>query len=391
MRRSFEAGGTQIWGAEFEADPDEMSNLTPIQEDGEGGSSSDTPVDRGSYIDTTSFTDSPGPMRRRQSEFRTSLMKHKQLWQRAAKQARQGGNIENRRRSILPFVDIDLETSTSSATIDDDDDEDEEDDDKHAALSPSHSIANGKSNGTSDEPGNFLQVPSHTKVLPITSLDIERDIKPQLRPARKLLGFIFPKMPTQFSKVNESLFQRYYSHKRKKTMLMVNILFSVLLVILYILKLLPTPTDRTALDIAFIARESAITALMIAGHIIVCILISRANADSGGVPKCAYLTWILLFFHTQLTPITSFIDYQYLKDAKSLPWDTFGTWQTALVVLTTFGFLSVLPLRRVSALSVIVILFHLISAGVITGLYKMDCLYRVRMIILHVFLHKNGR
>lgn len=389
MIRNFEAGGTQIWGAEFETDSDaEMSNLTPIQED--GGSSADTPANRSSYLDTTSFSESPGPMRRRQSEFRASLMKSKVLWQRAAKQVKLGGNVENRRRSILPIVDIDLETQSSNPSIDEDDDYDV------ATLPPMVSWKNDeKSNGKANGKPNVFeslsqqQLPhKHTKVLPISSLDIERDIKPQLKPARKLLGFIFPKIPTQFTKVNESLFQRSYSHKRKKTMATVNILYSFLLLALYILKLLPLNTANV--DVPYIARETTITVLMIAFHIITCVLIKRANSNAGGVSKCAYITWMLLLLHTLITPITSLIDHKASGVNDNLAWDTFGTWQTALVVITTLGSLTVLPLRRVLMLAVCTIIVHILASGIMIGFYKVDCLPRVSglMVIICIIRHK---
>jgi len=381
MKKNFEAGGTILWGADYDCDDSdsEMASLTPIKES--ESSSGDVASDRGSYLDATSYTDSitassGNHLRRRQSEHRTNLLRHKQLWQKAAQQAKQG-SIEHRRKSILPFEDIGLSDSTWTTSTNLSMDDDDEEETSQLKLTPPSKKTPSTCLVTVGNNRSANKV--HTKVQPISSLDIEQDVKPQLRAAREVLGFIFPRVPTQFTTdVNESLYQRYYSHKRKKTMLIVNILYIILHVALYILKLLPLNTTRAQEDALYLIRETAITAVLLTLHTLVCIWTYQTNSLKD-VLRCAYCTWSLLLLHTLITPITTLVDYQQLAKNASQPtsWDSFGTWQCSLTMLIPFGFLTVIPLRRMIVLCLVMASLHLIVTGILTSYYNTACLSRV--------------
>lgn len=385
MRQSFEAGGTRLWGAEYDFDSDsEMTSLAPIKET---DSNQENASDQESCGDVTSYTDTitesaNHPMRRRQSDLRSNLLRHKQLWQKAAQQAKQGGNTENRRRSILE--DIGLTDFRYKASINSSiDDEDEEE--PSEALSEETERFPQDTQATNNQPRGPPAPHNHTKVLPISSSDIESNVKPQLRADRNIWGFLFPRMPTQFTtELNESLFQRYYSHKRKKTMLMVNILYSCLLIALFIPKILPMPTHNYPVDVPYMVRETLITSIMLGLHVVACVLIKRANSCTE-VVRCAYATWVLLELHTQFTPISSFLNYRSMNDAR-VTWDSYGTWQTALAISAPFGFLSVIPLRKMLLLSMVMAVLHLVSAGILTGIHDTSCLHRVSTSLITIKL-----
>lgn len=355
-----------------------MPGLLPINENGDAPTAEEDKSNRGSYMETNSYTESIPPnagnsMRRRPSDLRSNLLKHKQLWQKAAKIVKDGSNLEHRRRSILPIEDICvtdlLPKCSQSSSLG-------EDDDEETSLG-AEQMAETVVSAESHYPGSL----AHAKVVPLTSTDIEKGVKPYLRPARKIFGFIFPRIPTQFTMcLNESLYQRYYGNKRKRTMLMVNILYSILALSLYIIKILPISSDTASLSITYILRETIITVLMLAFHITVSIFINRANSHNQ-LLVWAYTTWFLLLLHTQISPITSFADYLSLasKDT-TIKWYSIGTWQTALAVSLPFVFLSVIPLSRIIALAIAVLVVHLITAGAMCGITNISGLSKVKLL-----------
>ena len=376
MRQSFEAGGTQLWGAQFDWDSDSDSEMTALATIKESEEIPEAISEHGSHLETHSYTESnTTSMKKHQTELRSSLLKHKQLWQKAAKIAKQGGT-EHRRRSILEDIGlIDFQSGKKSVNSSIDDEEDDQTDPPDLKEEPVTKI---------QQPcATQLSLPkSHTKVLPLSSSDIEKNVKPQLRPDRKIWGFLFPRMPTQFTtELNESLYQRYYSHKRKKTMLMVNILYIALLLGLYVLKILPVPSNTSYIAIEYILRETIITVLMLVMHLAACLCIRKANSCKE-IVACAHATWILLALHTQISSITSFIDYRS-TESRLESWNSFGTWQTALAIATPFGFLSIIPLRRMLLLSLVLTILHTLSTGVLTGIYDPTCLPRVSAISSH--------
>ena len=381
-RRSFEAGGTTLWGAEFDdEDTDsDTSSLSPIRED-DGTSSDEAAADRISQADGGSLADSigtsPGPMRRHQSEFRATLLKHKQRWQRAAQQAKQGGSV-HRRRSILPIEDITMEPfqKISNASADDDDD---------ISAAHVHKIS-GRFTATLIPEDDLTKTPinshHHPPALPVSSLDIEQNIKPQLQPARTFLGFMFPKLPTEFAmstecttNVNESLYQRYYSTKKKNAIFTVNILYSVLLLVLLCTKVLLFRTTQDSMDVVRIVREVAITVFFIINRCIVCIIIRRANSPRQ-VRVGAYYTWAILGLENLTASLTSFIDFES-KSESLVAWNQFGTWQMILAMFTTLVSLSVIPFQQTIVLSVTIALVHVLTSAVLTAVYDLECLARV--------------
>ncbi|XP_067928466.1 adenylate cyclase type 8-like [Watersipora subatra] len=380
LKQSFEAGGTQLWGIDIDVDSDvEMTSLATIKElideqnDG---------VEPDSIMETVSTTDSiTASIKRQQTEMRSNLLKHKQLWQRAAKQAKQGGNIQHRRKSILEDIGLtDFSRKRSMASsVDDEDDEEGETLEKVIEDKEASQEIPTVANQVLPPPVN-----SHVKVVPLTSPDIENNSKPQLQPDYNIWGFLFPRLPTQFTaELDESLYQHYYSHKRRKTALMVNILYCILWVVLFILKMLPSPSGLASVNKGYIIRETIITIVMVVLHIIACVFTMKANSCKEGV-RCAYATWLLLVLHSQITPITNFIDFQQLRSQYSSidTWDAFGTWQTALAIVAPFGFLSIIPLKRMLGLSIILIVLHVLTAGLLTGIYNSSCLPRLLLDVL---------
>jgi len=373
MRRSFEAGGTTLWGADFNdtnSSDSEMSSLAPIREDedGRGDHRSSQYLDA---VSTESTSASPSTnLRRRQSEFRTTLLKHQALWRKAAKQANQGG-LDHRRKSILPIDDI-----TDIAPVDDEDDEFTTDENGAQPFNTvRHSLA----------PDAFLQAPHHhPKVQPVTSLDIERNVKPQLRQSRKFLGFIFPRLPTRFAtKLDEFNYKRYYSGKKKNSILVINVLYIMALLALWITKILPMPPSSNAIAIKYVIRESILCLLLVILHAVACVLAKKAQSYKE-VLNSAVLTWAILFVETQISTITSYLDFAQVKQYADFTWNQTGTWQTILAIFTTYNFLSVIPLQFIIALSLALVFFHLLTMGILTSIYNTTCLTRVSSVCLHL-------
>ena len=386
IRKSFEAGGTILWGIDFDDGDSDMSGLTPIGED-DTVSAYQSPGDRVSYLDATSIDTamSASPrIRRRQSEFRTTLLKHKQLWQKAAKHANLNASLKGRRKSILPIENITDDTSFADPL---DVAEEEEEEEEGPVTQHRFSIFSVK------PVGDLLQPPpahTHSRVSPLTSLDIERNVKPQLRPSYSVAGFLFPRLPTEFTTgVNESLYKRYYSGKKKTAMFVLNVFYILLLIALWIITIVPLPMEGEDANVSFVVRETIVTLILTALHIIVCVLVRKSNSEVD-IRRCAILTWSLLLAETLKAPIASYIDHNSLTMV-SLPWNLTGTWETALTLFVTFHFLSVIPLRLSMALSATVVLAHMVLLAILNGLYDTSCITRVSAQITTQVLLRDTR